>query len=131
VVPKRTRDAALILVVDDNEDARDLYCTYLRHEGFDCVEAADGNAALTLARQRVPALILMDATMPGRDGWETTAAIRADDTLKHVPVLMVTAQAYEEHRLRAREVGADGFLPKPVLPDALANAVRRTLRGLA
>jgi two-component system cell cycle response regulator DivK len=118
----------LILVVDDNLDAREMYCAYLRFDGFRCIEARDGVEALALAREHRPQLVLMDATMPGMDGWQATAEIRADPSLFGIAVVMLTAHAFDEHRRRAQAVGADAFLAKPVLPDELARAVRQLLR---
>lgn len=118
----------LILVVDDNLDAREMYCMYLRHEGFECIEAADGAEALRLARERLPVVVLMDATMPGLDGWQAIEQLRAEPELQGIAVVMLTAHAFEEHRRRAAEVGADAFLAKPVLPDDLARQIRELLR---
>ena len=117
----------LILVVDDNLDAREMYCMYLQHDGFECVEAANGEDALRLALERRPALVLMDATMPGMDGWMAAELLKADPNLKGTPVVMLTAHAFDEHRKRAETIGADGFLAKPVLPDELARVVRTFL----
>ncbi len=118
----------LILVVDDNLDAREMYAMYLQYEGFECLEASNGIEALRMVRERRPAVVLMDATMPGMDGWQATEQIRADPSLKGIPVVMLTAHAFDEHRSRAQQVGADAFLAKPVLPDDLARAVRQVLR---
>jgi CheY-like chemotaxis protein len=118
----------LILVVDDNLDAREMYCMYLRHEGFECLEAADGAEALRLAREHLPVVVLMDATMPGLDGWQAIEQLRAEPDLQGIAVVMLTAHAFEEHRRRAATVGADAFLAKPVLPDDLARQIRELLR---
>ena len=118
----------LILVVDDNLDAREMYCMYLRHEGFACIEAQDGAEALELARRNRPALVLMDATMPGVDGWQAIQQLRSEPELRGTAVVMLTAHAFDEHRRRAESVGADAFLAKPVLPDELAREIRQLLR---
>ena len=118
----------LILVVDDNLDAREMYCMYLQHEGFECLEARDGAEALDVARTHRPVLVLMDATMPGVDGWKAIQQLRAEPELQGIAVVMLTAHAFDEHRRRAEAVGADAFLAKPVLPDELAGAVRQILR---
>lgn len=117
----------LILVVDDNLDAREMYCMYLEHDGFRCVEAANGEDAIRIAHETRPALILMDATMPGMDGWMAAELLKADPELHATPVVMLTAHAFDEHRQRAQDIGTDGFLAKPVLPDELARAVRQIL----
>lgn len=118
----------LILVVDDNLDAREMYCMYLQHEGFECLEARDGAEALDVARTHRPVLVLMDATMPGVDGWKAIQQLRAEPELQGIAVVMLTAHAFDEHRRRAEAVGADAFLAKPVLPDELARQIRQLLR---
>jgi len=119
--------APLILIVDDNTDAREMYAIYLEHAGFRAAEACDGEAAIESARRERPAVILMDATMPRLDGWEAARRLKADPETKSIPLIMLTAHAFSEHRDRAAAVGADAFLPKPVLPDALANEIRKVL----
>lgn len=118
----------LVLIVDDNLDAREMYAMYLEHEGFRSTEAADGHAAIDRAKQEKPDLILMDATMPRLDGWEAARLLKADAETKTIPLIMLTAHAFAEHRDRAAAVGADGFMAKPVLPDALAREIRRMLK---
>ena len=117
----------LILIVDDNADAREMYGLYLEHEGFRWAEAVNGQDALTQTKLEKPALILMDATMPRMDGWEAARLLKQDAATSHIPVIMLTAHAFDEDRERAKKVGADGFLAKPVLPDALAREIRQIL----
>ncbi len=117
----------LILIVDDNVDAREMYAIYLEHAGFRASEAADGETAIDAAKQDRPALILMDATMPRLDGWEAARRLKADPETRSIPLIMLTAHAFAEHRDRAAEVGADAFLAKPVLPDTLAAEIRKVL----
>ena len=120
--------APLLLVVDDNEDAREMYCTYLEFSGFRCVECENAEQAIAEARAKAPALILMDATMPGLDGWEATRRLKADPETATIPIAMLTAHAFEEYRVKAAAVGADAFLAKPILPDQLALEIRRILK---
>ncbi len=120
--------APLILIVDDNVDAREMYGMYLQHEGFRWAEAVNGHDAITQTRLEKPSLILMDATMPRMDGWEAGRILKQDVLTKDIPLIMLTAHAFQEHRDRAAEVGADGFLAKPVLPDQLAAEIRRVLK---
>jgi two-component system cell cycle response regulator DivK len=129
-VPHISEDSGsppLVLIVDDNVDAREMYALYLEHSGFRATEAADGEAAIESARRDRPSVILMDATMPRLDGWEAAKRLKADEATKSIPLIMLTAHAFTEHRDRAAEVGADAFLAKPVLPDALAVEIRRVL----
>jgi len=120
--------APLILIVDDNLDAREMYGMYLAHEGFRWAEAVNGQDALMQTKIEKPALILMDATMPRMDGWEALRLLKADEATRHIPLIMLTAHAFDEHRERAKQAGADGFLAKPVLPDALAREIRHFLK---
>src|SRR6187549_4172891 len=115
----------LILIVDDNVDAREMYGLYLQHEGFRWAEAVNGHDALMQTKLEKPALILMDATMPRMDGWEAVRLLKEDPATRVIPLIMLTAHAFQEHRERAVEVGADSFLAKPVLPDQLAAEIRR------
>jgi two-component system, cell cycle response regulator DivK len=121
-------DPHLILIVDDNLDAREMYGMYLAHEGFRWAEAVNGADAITKTHLEKPSLILMDATMPGMDGWEAAKALKQDASTRDIPLIMLTAHAFQEHRDRAAEVGADSFLAKPVLPDQLAAEIRRVLK---
>lgn len=118
----------LILIVDDNLDAREMYGMYLEHEGFRWAEAANGQDAIEKTRDAQPSLILMDATMPGMDGWEAARRLKQDAATRDIPLIMLTAHAFQEHRQRAADAGADGFLAKPVLPDQLAVEIRRVLK---
>jgi CheY-like chemotaxis protein len=120
--------APLILIVDDNLDAREMYGMYLQHEGFRWAEADNGADAIAKTRVDRPSLILMDATMPGMDGWEAAARLKQDAATRDIPLIMLTAHAFQEHRERAADAGADGFLVKPVLPDQLTAEIRRVLK---
>jgi CheY-like chemotaxis protein len=117
------------LIVDDNLDAREMYAMYLEHQGFRSTEAADGHAAIHEAKRSKPDLILMDASMPRLDGWDAARVLKTDADTKGIPLIMLTAHAFAEHRDRAAEVGADAFLAKPVLPDDLARAIRKMLKS--
>src|SRR3954471_2016966 len=117
----------LVLIVDDNIDAREMYGLYLQHEGFRWVEAVNGQDAITQTRLEKPAVILMDATMPRMDGWEAVRLLKQDPDTCGIPLIMLTGHALQEHRGRAAEAGADAFLAKPVLPDRLAAEIRRVL----
>ncbi|MCA9737796.1 MAG: response regulator, partial [Gemmatimonadetes bacterium] len=101
-----------VLWADDNADLR-AYVTELLSPRFDVEAAADGEAALSAARQRRPDLVLADVMMPGLNGFELLAALRADPDLGDVPVILLSARAGEEARLGAAEAGADDYLTKP------------------
>jgi len=116
-----------ILLVEDFDDARELYSTCLRASGYDVIEAATGADAVALARSASPDLILMDMLLPGIDGWQATAELKKDPALKHVPIVALTAHALSDERERIASLGCDGFLAKPCLPPDLIRTVDRLL----
>lgn len=123
-----------VLVVDDSSDGREMLAEYLTFRGFEVVEAADGQAALTLARERPPAVILMDLQMPGLDGWKATQELKADPATKDILVIALTAHALQPDEGIARRAGCDGFITKPyditAVADAVAEVVRHAPSGL-
>lgn len=120
-----------VLLVEDNEDNRTIYTTILRHVGIDVIEAANGEDGIRLARERRPAVILMDVAMPGIDGWEATRRLKADLDTAHIPVIALTAHAMAEDRQRAAEAGCEGYLAKPIEPRRVVEEVRKMLDRLA
>jgi two-component system, cell cycle response regulator DivK len=122
-----TRKQPLVLIAEDFEDARELYRDYLQFSGFDVETATNGREAIDQAVALQPDLILMDASMPVLDGWQATRELKANPSTRHIPVLALTAHAFDDARQEARLVGCDGFVPKPCLPDDLVARVRSTL----
>ena len=125
----KARAPALVLLAEDFEDARDLYKDYLEFSGFAVETATNGREAITRAIELQPDLILMDASMPVLDGWQATRELKANPATKHIPVLALTAHAFDDARQEARSSGCDGFVIKPCLPDDLVAKVRETLGG--
>jgi two-component system cell cycle response regulator DivK len=117
----------LILVVDDFEDNRAMYAVYLAYCGYDVVEAADGEEAVAVARQRTPDAIVMDLSLPVMDGWEATRRLKADERTRHIPIIALTGHALAGHSRGAREAGCDAFLAKPCLPEVLVEKVQELL----
>jgi len=117
----------VILLAEDFEDARDLYKDYLEFSGFTVETAANGREAIDLARSLQPDLILMDASMPVLDGWQATRELKANPATSHIPVLALTAHAFDDARQEARSSGCDGFVTKPCLPDDLVAQIRAAL----
>ena len=117
----------LILVADDDEDILLLVTTRLRRDGHDVVQASRGDAALALAREVKPALAVLDVGMPGLDGLEVLAAIRADESLAATKVLLLTAKAQESDVRRGYESGADAYVKKPFSPAELSQRVQALL----
>ena len=105
-------DRAILLIVDDNDDMREHLIRVLA-KWWDVEAMSDGKAALDLARQCKPDLILSDAMMPGLDGTELLAALRCDPDLREVPVILVSARAGEAARIEEVDAGADDYLVKP------------------
>ena len=102
-----------ILVVEDQEDNRQILRDLLASSGFLMIEAHDGQQALAMARSQRPDLILMDIQLPLVDGYEATRSIKRDPELKHIPVIAVTSYALSGDEERAREAGCDAYVAKP------------------
>jgi DNA-binding response OmpR family regulator len=119
----------LVLVADDDEDILLLVTTRLRRDGFDVVSASSGDRALALARERKPAIAVLDIGMPGLDGLEVLEQIRADEALSGTLVLLLTAKAQESDVRRGYEAGADAYVRKPFSPAELSKRVRELLDG--
>jgi CheY-like chemotaxis protein len=119
--------APLVLLAEDFEDARELYRDYLEFSGFTVHTVANGRDAIDQALALLPDIILMDASMPVLDGWQATREIKTHPNTKHIPILALTAHAFEDAKQEARAVGCDGFVTKPCLPDDLVSEVRAVL----
>ena len=116
--------APLVMVVDDNPDARAILVATVRKSGYRVIEAADGDTALALARTQRPDLITLDVLMPQRDGWAVLSALKAEAELRDTPVIIVTMLA---DRSIALSLGATEFITKPVDRAHLAAVIRRNL----
>ncbi len=119
--------ASTILLVEDNPDNRTIYGTILRHVGYGVAEAETGEEGIRIAREILPALILMDVAMPGMDGWEATRILKGDAATAAIPIIALTAHAMAEDRQRATDAGCDGYLSKPVEPRRVVQEVERLL----
>jgi CheY-like chemotaxis protein len=120
----------LILVVDDYQDAREMYAEYLQFSGFRVAEARNGNEAIEQAFALQPDLILMDLSLPGMDGWEATRQLKSDERTRHIPVVALTGHALAGASEGAKKAGCDSFVTKPCLPDDLVVEVRRMLNAV-
>jgi two-component system cell cycle response regulator DivK len=120
-----------VLIVDDYEDAREMYAEYLRLVRYDVSTAADGGAALRCAAQHECDLIVLDLAMPKIDGLTVLRSLRRDPSLKTVPVIILSASVDAHVRIQSLEAGADLFLEKPCSPDELERAVRGLLAARA
>ena len=106
--------AKKVLVVEDNELNLRLFCDLLRAHDYDAEAVRDGREAMDRARAFTPDLIVMDIQMPYVTGLELTIAIRADDDLKAIPIMAVTAYAGKGDEERIRTAGADAYVSKPI-----------------
>jgi DNA-binding response OmpR family regulator len=114
-----------ILVVDDEPIVRDVIVRYLNRDGFETLEAADGDDARRLIETRSPSLVVLDLMLPGIDGLELCRWIR---NRSDVPVIMLTARGEETDRIVGLELGADDYVTKPFSPRELATRVKTVLR---
>ncbi|MBI4488919.1 MAG: response regulator [Deltaproteobacteria bacterium] len=105
-----------ILVVEDNEDTREILFYRLKAMGdFEVLLASNGKEALEMAEHSRPRLIIMDLKMPVMDGWEATKALRQTTWGKDVPVIALTAQAMEKDEERALDAGCNDYIAKPIM----------------
>jgi two-component system, cell cycle response regulator DivK len=125
----RSQDGALVLVVEDYEDAREMYAEYLRFAGYRVAEARNGLEALEKAAELMPDIILMDLALPKLDGWEATRRLKVNERTRTIPIVALTGHALAGHAEGAREAGCDSFVTKPCLPDALVAEIERMLGG--
>ena len=115
---------ALILLVDDFDDAREMYAEYLAFRGYRVITAASGAEALEVAhRPERPTLILMDLRMLGMDGTEAMQSLRSDPRFTSVPIIAFTAHALREEHDAAMRHGFDAVIAKPCLPDELITLI--------
>src|SRR5882672_261272 len=118
----------VVLVVEDEQNIRDLLCLHLGLENYECVQCADGESALKLARSRRFDLVILDLMLPGLDGVTVCRAIRRESENPDVPVLMLTARREESDKVVGLESGADDYLTKPFGVRELVARVRALLR---
>jgi two-component system cell cycle response regulator DivK len=118
---------ALVLVVEDYQDAREMYAAYLQFSGYRVAEATDGVEAIEKTLALMPDIILMDLALPKMDGWEATRRLKSDERTKHIPIVALTGHALAGHAEGARQAGCDSFVTKPCLPDALVAEIQRML----
>jgi two-component system cell cycle response regulator DivK len=122
----------LILIVEDHDKNRKLVRDVLQHKGYVTIEAESGEDGVRLARERRPALVLMDIQLPGIDGITALGQLRADPLTRGIPVIAVTASVMTHDRQKIMAAGFDGYQPKPIRVKDFLEAVRQTVdRGSA
>jgi two-component system cell cycle response regulator DivK len=118
----------LVLVVEDEEDGRQIVRDLLTTAGFEMIEAEDGEQAVTAALRERPDLILMDIQLPVLDGFEATRRIRANPDLKATPIIAVTSYALSGDEAKAIAAGCNAYVAKPFSPRALLTKIQEFLR---
>ena len=117
----------LILIVEDNEKNRKLARDVLQFKGYDVIESETAEDGIRLAREKKPALVLMDFHLPGMNGIDALKALRADAATKAIPVIAVTASAMTEDRQKIMVAGFDALQTKPINVKEFLEAVQQTL----
>lgn len=120
---------AKLLLVEDNDMNRDMLSRRLRRQGYEVVCAVDGREGLELLRSESPDLVLMDMSLPEKDGWTATREIKEDPDLGSTPVIALTAHAMPGDREKALEAGCDDYDTKPVELSRLLEKIDRQLDG--
>jgi CheY-like chemotaxis protein len=120
---------AKILLVEDNEMNRDMLSRRLQKRGYDVVMAVDGEQGVALAQSAAPALVLMDMSLPGVDGWEATRLIKTAPATRSIPVIALTAHAMSGDREKALAAGCDDFDTKPIDLERLLGKIEALLGG--
>ena len=120
---------SLILLVEDNEMNRDMLKRRLERRDFTVVIAVDGVQGVAMAASEKPDLILMDMSLPEMDGWQATRELKANDEVKHIPVIALTAHAMSGDREKAMEAGCDDYETKPIDFDRLLGKINQKISG--
>lgn len=118
----------IVLVVEDDADARELYGAALERAGYVVVAAETWREALAIVHERRPAVVVMDRHLPDADGWDATKRLKAEPVTSWIPVIALTADTARASVMGALDAGADAFLAKPCEPDVLVETVGRLLR---
>jgi two-component system, cell cycle response regulator DivK len=119
----------LVLVVDDDDDTRELYIETLAMLGFDTLDAADCEQARQQAYDSYPDVVVTDLTLRGDDGWQLIQDLKSDARTRDIPIVLLTGDAQSTSRDRAARAGCAAYIVKPCLPDDLAAQLRHVLNG--
>ncbi len=118
-----------ILIVEDSEDTRFVYSAILNLDGYDIIEAADGEAGIASAIEHRPDLIITDINMPGLNGFEVARLVRADERLAHIPIVAVTGTVFHAAEQTAANALFDRLFLKPMKPSEVLVEVRKLLES--
>jgi two-component system cell cycle response regulator DivK len=120
---------SLILIVEDNEKNLKLVRDVLQVKGYQTLEAGTAEAGLTIARERMPALILMDIQLPGMSGIDAIKALRAEPATASIPVVAITASVMQQDRQQIMSAGFDGFIEKPINLRSFLDTVQKAMQA--
>jgi two-component system cell cycle response regulator DivK len=118
-----------ILIVEDNQDSRELVVKVLKNKGYQTIEAADGEEALEKTATERPDLILLDISIPKIDGYEVAKRLKSQEEFKDIPIVALTAHAMKGDREKVIVSGFEGYISKPINVRELPDQVRSYLRG--
>jgi DNA-binding response OmpR family regulator len=126
-VSVQAKTKPVVLVAEDDEDILALVVFDLEDEGYEVLTARNGKEAISLAFDRLPDLILLDVAMPGLDGYEVTRRLRAEESTRGTPVVLLTARAQVKDVILGFEAGANDYVTKPFRPDELRTRLHAAL----
>ena len=121
--PETMLRGQLVLIVEDHEDTQTCVAEQLADYGFEVLTASDGESAMRLMLERRPAVVYLDMNLPNLSGYDVCEQIRADPSLRDIPIVMTSAQTSVAVRAACIEAGADAFVPKPFQVDAFARMI--------
>ncbi len=118
-----------ILIVEDNQDNRELVIKVLRNKGFETVEAVDGEDAIEKALSEKPDLILLDISLPKLDGYEVAKRLKSMEAFQEIPIVAFTAHAMKGDREKVIVAGFEGYISKPINIRELPDQIKSYIRG--
>ena len=113
----------VVLIAQDFPDAREMYRDYLKFAGLRVLTAGDGHTAVRTATRQRPDVVVIDAGLPGLNGWEATQILKRNPETRHLRVMMLTGHVFKDSKKRAEASGVDLFISKPCLPDDLYSHI--------
>ena len=116
-----------IVIADDDDDMRQLFCWIFKREGFETIEAVDGGEAIKRALDSDPGLILLDIMMPGTNGFEACRCLKSDPRTNAIPVIFLSASSTRMSREEALRLGAADYIGKPFRPSDLVQRIRAVM----
>lgn len=117
-----------ILIIDDDEDIREIISYNLTKDGYSVLKAKNGEEGIKKAKKNIPHLILLDVMMPEMDGMEVCEILRADETTKDIKICFLTARSEDYSQIAGFDAGADDYVTKPVKPKVLSSRIKAILR---